>query len=41
MGGTVTVAGVEIRLEASGSLAVEDGVLSFMPASIQAVGAPR
>ena len=39
VGGTVTVAGVEIRVEASGALAVEDGELSFAPASIQAVGA--
>ena len=39
VGGTVTVAGMEIRVEASGALAVEDGELSFTPASIQAVGA--
>jgi LmeA-like phospholipid-binding len=38
VGGTVTVAGVQVRVEASGDLAVTGGQLTFSPTSIQAVG---
>jgi hypothetical protein len=39
VGGTVTVAGIEVRVEATGTLAIQDGQLSFTPAGIRAVGA--
>ena len=38
MGGTVTVAGTDVRVEATGALAIQDGQLSFRPAGIQLVG---
>jgi len=38
VGGTVTVAGTDVRVEATGALAIQDGQLSFRPAGIQLVG---
>jgi len=38
VGGTVSVAGTDVRVEATGTLAIQDGQLSFTPAGIQLVG---
>ena len=38
VGGTVTVAGTDVRVEATGALAIQDGQLGFRPAGIQLVG---
>jgi hypothetical protein len=36
VGGAVTVAGVEVRVQATGTLAIQDGQLSFAPQSVEA-----